>query len=96
MKCLVQMKETLTKNSRVCDICHGGVDQYVCCSVACGEVTQGNSFKVKGATNCCSYHKTTACGEIEGTGWAVLSKHKIETKCLAFLAPTLEIPSFYE
>lgn len=39
MKCLVQMKETLTKNSRVCDICNGGVDQYVCCSVACGEVT---------------------------------------------------------
>lgn len=39
MKCLVQMKETLTQNSRVCDVCNGGVDQYVCCSVACGEVT---------------------------------------------------------
>lgn len=90
------MKETLTKNSRVCDVCNGGVDQYVCCSVACGEVTQGNSSKGKGATNCCSYHKTTACGETEGTGRAVLSKHKIETKRLAFLALTSEMTSFYE
>lgn len=74
---------------RVCDICHDGVDQYFSCSVAHGEVTQGNSFKGKGATNRCS-----VAGE--GAGWALLSKHTIETQCLAFLVPTLEIPSFYE
>lgn len=70
--------------------------RYFCCSIACGEVTQGNSCQGKGATNCCSYHKTTACTEAQSTLWLVLNTYLIETQRSAFLVPTLEISPFYE
>jgi len=50
MKCVIQTRESSSyQEFRVSDICHGGIDHYFCYSVACGEVTQGNIFKDKGA-----------------------------------------------